>query len=101
MVSGRYIAEIEYLVAIDRLVKDISASIADQQQSIREAVEGPRSFSAIMGDAQGLFASLAAAQSPEEIAQIVSSIQSLVDKAFGGLDEAGQAAQAGTLIAFL
>jgi len=101
LVDARYRGELEYLAAVDSLVKGIAASIEAQQNRIREAVEGPRSFEQILSDAQALFASLAGAGSPEEIARTVSSIQALVDRAFGGLDQAGQASQAATLISFL
>ena len=101
MIAARYRGEIEYLLAIDQLVKGIAQSIEAQQNKIREAVEGPQSFTDIMGDAEALFASLATAGSPEQIASIVGGIQSLVDKAFGGLDAIDQAAQSDKLIGFL
>ena len=101
MIDARYRGELEYLNAVNQLIIGIAQSIEAQQNRIREAVEGPQSFGALMGDAEALFRSLGTAASPEEIASIVSGIQSLIDKAFGGLDEAGQIAQADTLIAFL
>jgi len=101
LVDARYRGELEYLQAIDQLVKGIAASIEAQQNRMREAIEGPQSFDELLAEAQLLFSTLSGAGSPEELAQIVNSIQTLVDKAFGGLDPAGQIAQADTLIAFL
>jgi len=101
LIDARYRGELEYLAAVNQLITGISQSIEAQQNKIREAIEGPQTFEQMMGDAQALYRSLSTAGSPEEIASIVSQIQSLVDKAFGGLDEAGQIAQADSLIAFL
>jgi len=100
-VDARYRAEMEYLVAIDALIKGISASIAKQQDDIRAAVEGPKSFEELLSIAQAMAGQLGGAGSPEQLAAMVANIQNLVSSAFGGLDAAGQSAQAGFLISFL
>jgi hypothetical protein len=101
LIASRYQGEIEYLVAIDQLVKNIGASIAAQQEDIRTSVEGQKTFSEAMGEARELFRSLATAGSPEELANIVGQIQTLVRTAFGGLDDEGKALNADMLISFL
>ena len=100
-VDARYRGELEYLMAVDSLIKGIASSIAAQQQSIRDAIEGPRSPQELMREAMDIFAQLGSAGSPEALAQMVASIQQLVGASFSGRSAEEQAAAGGTLIAFL
>jgi hypothetical protein len=87
LMESRYMAEMDFLRGVAQLIGDISASIDSQRQKILEALnpgasDQARPFEAIVADVEALIASLATAETPEQVSQIVQSAQSLIDSAF-------------------
>lgn len=84
LMEQRYMAEMEYLQAIQALVQTITQNIQSQRDQIEAELRGPdtREFSEFVSAIAQNIASLSGAASPEEIARLVQETQGLIGSAF-------------------